>query len=144
MGEARRRTKVRRRDAPNDVVAATFASYPPRIRRKLAELRSLIFATVEETDGVGAIETLKSNEPAHVRNRQREHDPAPMEAHAAERTRDVLQLQHECRVDVSRAFRRRASLRGKPGDRLRRVSGCPKDVLRVCIEAALTYHKQKS
>src|SRR5262245_63631054 len=67
MAKSGLRTKARSRAEPNDAVAAVFASYPPHIRRKLHSLRALIFATAEETDGVGAIdETLKWSEPAYL------------------------------------------------------------------------------
>lgn len=50
----------------NDAVSETFAGYPPRIRRKLLGLRSLIFEVAAATDGVGELEeTLKWGEPAY-------------------------------------------------------------------------------
>ena len=47
-------------------VASVFASYPPKIRSRLMQLRKLIFETAAASEGVGEItETLKWGEPAY-------------------------------------------------------------------------------
>ena len=48
-------------------VAKVFLSYPDNARKKLEQLRELIFKVAQTTDGVGVIdETLKWGEPAYV------------------------------------------------------------------------------
>ncbi len=51
----------------NDAVAAAFANAPAKSRAGLVRLRDLIFATAQETPGVGRIEeTLKWGQPAYL------------------------------------------------------------------------------
>jgi hypothetical protein len=48
-------------------VAAVFAGYPPHTRRKLMQLRQLIFDVAAETEGVGCLEeTLKWGQPSYL------------------------------------------------------------------------------
>jgi hypothetical protein len=48
-------------------VASTFDAFPDRIRRRLLEVRSLIFETAAGLEGVGPLtETLKWGEPAYL------------------------------------------------------------------------------
>ncbi|MCP5081852.1 MAG: DUF1801 domain-containing protein [Alphaproteobacteria bacterium] len=48
-------------------VEAVFASYPNGMRDRLLTLRTLIFETAQQTDGVGALEeTLKWGQPSYL------------------------------------------------------------------------------
>lgn len=48
-------------------VKEKFDSYPKHVRKKLIELRALIFAIEEKDEAIGEIEeTLKWNEPAYL------------------------------------------------------------------------------
>ena len=48
-------------------VAATFSAYPAPIRRRLMDLRNLIFDTAAATEGVGELEeALRWGEPAYL------------------------------------------------------------------------------
>ncbi len=48
-------------------VAAVFAGFPERVRRRLLEVRDLIFETAADIEGVGPLtETLKWGEPAYL------------------------------------------------------------------------------
>jgi hypothetical protein len=147
MAEARRRTKARTRAAPNDRVAAAFASYPAHIRRKLGELRSLIFATAEETDGVGAIEeTLKWNEPAYLTSETGSGSTIRL---GWKRARpDEYAMYFNCNTNLVSTFRAHFSdelrFAGNRAIVFDASADIPKDVLRICIEAALTYHQRKS
>ena len=50
-----------------DDVAAVFAGFPERVRRRLLEVRGLIFETAADIEGVGPLtETLKWGEPAYL------------------------------------------------------------------------------
>ena len=54
-------------DAMPTGVAAVFAGFPERVRRRLLEVRGLIFETAADLEGVGPLtETLKWGEPAHL------------------------------------------------------------------------------
>lgn len=53
-------------------VEATFNSYPALVRKPLLKIRDIIFATAQETRGVGElIETLKWGQPAYLPVKQR-------------------------------------------------------------------------
>ena len=48
-------------------VAKIFATYPPKLRKRLLAVRRMIFDVAEKTEGVGKLqETLKWGEPAYV------------------------------------------------------------------------------
>jgi hypothetical protein len=48
-------------------VSAVFKDYPETIRRRLMELRELVFVTAAATDGVGTLtETLKWSQPSYL------------------------------------------------------------------------------
>ena len=48
-------------------VAAVFAGFPERVRRRLLEVRDLVFETAADIEGVGPLtETLKWGEPAYL------------------------------------------------------------------------------
>lgn len=48
-------------------VAAVFRAYPTGLRRKLMDLRALVFEVAAETDGVGPLtETLKWGQPSYL------------------------------------------------------------------------------
>ena len=56
----------------SEAVAETFNAYPPKIRKRLIALRSLIFETADKTEGVGALEeTLKWGEPAYLTSKSK-------------------------------------------------------------------------
>jgi hypothetical protein len=59
-------TKAKIAPMPPDVAEA-FAAFPAAVRRRLLQVRGLIFATAAQCDGVGPLtETLKWGEPAYL------------------------------------------------------------------------------
>ena len=55
------------RKVSNPKVKEVFSEFPPGIRKKLMELRQLIFEVASETQGVGELEeTLKWGQPSYV------------------------------------------------------------------------------
>jgi hypothetical protein len=62
-----RGTRAGHRPFTSPAVAAVFAGYPPKVRRRLMALRKTIFDTARETEGVGELnETLKWGQPAYL------------------------------------------------------------------------------
>ncbi len=60
-------TDSRKTPRPSADVAQVFASYPAPVRKRLQQLRRLIFATAARTDGVGEIEeTLRWGQPSYL------------------------------------------------------------------------------
>ncbi|MGE0347857.1 DUF1801 domain-containing protein [Hydrogenophaga sp.] len=126
-------------------VAARFATYPPRARRKLMALRELILRIAATTEGVGGIEeTLKWGEPAYVTpNRAgstirldwKPNDP------------DHCAMYFNCQTTLVDTFRtlfpRELRFDGNRALLLPVQGEAPQDTLALCIAAALTYHLQK-
>lgn len=124
-------------------LSRAFDAYPAPIRRRLLEVRSLIFATAKAHDAVGLLtETLKWGEPAYLTEetgsgstirlgRVKESD-----AHAA-----VL---FNCKTTLVETFRDRFPDAFKYRQNralLLSVSGAlPKRPLTICLSLALTYH----
>ena len=126
----------------SEKVAARFADYGAPARNRLLELRSLIFETAADTDGVGTLEeTLKWNEPAYL-------NPAgtTIRINAHKGSNREIGLYVHCQTDLAERYRQLY------GDQLR-VDGnrailidieqpLPRDALRHCIAMALTYRLQ--
>lgn len=127
---------------PRDVSRA-FEAFPASIRRRLLEVRELIFATAAAHDEVGRLtETLKWGEPAYLTEQTGSGSTIRLgrvkdsEAHAA-----VL---FNCRTTLVETFRERFPDRFDYRQNralLLKVSGAlPKAPLAVCLSLALTYH----
>ncbi|MFL6576492.1 MAG: DUF1801 domain-containing protein [Povalibacter sp.] len=130
----------------NTEVAEVFASQPARIRKRLMQVRELIFDVAASTAGVGKIEeTLKWGDPAYLtvesgsgstirinRCRSSEHEYAVF---------------FHCQTTLIETFRtlfpdtfRFEGNRSIVFDERERI---PQRELELCIAAALTYHSQK-
>jgi Arc/MetJ-type ribon-helix-helix transcriptional regulator len=127
-------------------VAAAFDAFPEAIRRRLLDVRRLLFQTADETEGVGPLtETLKWGEPAYLTLASGSGSTirlgrAPSSAH------DGAVL-FNCRTTLVEAFRgqfpdvfrfekNRAILLGT-------ATPLPETELSICLRIALTYHKRR-
>ena len=130
----------------NPAVAAVFESYPPKFRRKLLALRKLIFETAASTEGVGPIEeTLKWGEPSYVTSETKSGSTIRIDWKESAPTEYAIYF--HCRTTLVEDFRQQF-----PGvfnfDGNRRIvfaenERVPRELLAVCIAAALTYHLDK-
>jgi hypothetical protein len=125
----------------NPQVAAKFAAYPPKVRRKLLALRELVFRTAATTEGVGEIEeSLKWGEPAYAtvnkagstfRMDWKKKDP------------DHYALYFNCQTNLVETFRTAFPedfrFQGNRALEFSLEDKLPRDSLAMCIEAALTY-----
>ncbi|TPQ28836.1 hypothetical protein C2U70_28970 [Bradyrhizobium guangdongense] len=127
---------------PREVNRA-FDAYPAPIRRRLLEVRNLIFATAKAHDAVGNLtETLKWGEPAYLTEDTGSGSTIRLgrvkgaDAHAA-----VL---FNCKTTLIETFRERFADEFEYRDNralLLKVSGAlPKRPLAICLSLALTYH----
>ena len=128
------------------VVAAIFSNYPETIRPPMLALRELVFAVAAETAGVGPLEeTLKWGEPAYLTSTSRSGSTIRMDWKA--RRPDVYALYFNCQTDLVDRFRGLfGDVLGFEGNRavlLPVAEPLPADMLRTCIAAALTYHRDK-
>lgn len=124
-------------------VAAVFAGYPPKLRRKLMELRRLIFETANQTAGVGELtETLKWGEPAYLTERTR--SGSTIRLGVRKNLPDTYGMFFICSTNLVGDFRREFeghfSFEGNREIRFRADEVIAIDELRQCIARALTYH----
>jgi hypothetical protein len=130
----------------NPAIAQVFKAFPPNMRRKLLELRELIFAVAASTKGVGNIEeTLKWGEPAYVTSESRSGSTIRI-AWKATRPKQYG-MYFNCRTSLVDTFRTLFPVELKfEGNRaiiFDDADNVPVDSLALCIAAALTYHRAK-
>jgi Domain of unknown function (DU1801) len=127
-------------------VAETFETYPPKIRRKLLALRELIFQTAASTEGVGKLEeTLKWGEPAYLTSESR--SGSTFRIGWKKSTPSQYAMYFHCQTNLIETFRTLFPTEFKfEGERaifFDENDIVPTDALRLCIVAALTYHRRK-
>ncbi len=145
-----KRTSARTKDPSADTpaspeVAAAFEAFPPRARKRLMQLRRLIFSTAARTDGVGAItETLKWGEPAYLTEASKSGSTIRLGWKAT--APDECAMYLNCRTSLVDDFRTRFPELRTAGNRavLFDTTGRLNEVAaRECIRLALTYHQRK-
>ncbi len=126
-------------------VKAKFDAYPAPARRDLLALRELVFAVARLTPGVGNIEeTLKWGEPAYL---TKNGAGSTVRMDWKPKAPGEVALYFNCQTSLVENFRAmfpkdfgfvgNRALVWPVGDKP------PKDALRFCLAAALTYHAQK-
>ncbi len=128
-------------------VAAVFSNYPETARPHMLVLRELVFAAAAETAGVGPLEeTLKWGEPAYLTSKSKSGSTLRMDWKA--RTPDMCALYFNCQTDLIERFRTLfGDALGFEGNRAVLVpvaEPLPEEMLKTCIIAALTYHRDKA
>lgn len=126
-------------------VARKFDDYAPNVRKAMLALRELVFETADATPGVAGVEeTLKWGEPAYVTVNKAgttvrmDWKPKDPEHYA---------LYFHCQTGLVEMFRDLFpddfAFEGNRAVKLRLGQPVPKDAVRTCIAAALTYHLNK-
>ncbi|MCR9094609.1 MAG: DUF1801 domain-containing protein [bacterium] len=139
-------TKTAKPPFEDEKIAAIFEGYPPKARRRLLELRALIFRTARETDGVGPLEeTLKWSEPAYVTSETKSGTTVRIDWKDA--SPDSIQLYVHCQTSLIERFREEfdglLEFEGNRAIRIPIAGTLPREPLGFCIAEALTYHLQK-
>ena len=130
---------------PPAEVAAAFDAYPADVRRKLMEIRRLIFATAKATEGVGPLtETLKWGEPAYLTEASGSGSTIRLGwARSSERSCAVY---FNCRTTLVETFREQfPEVFGYEKNRailLGASEALPDIPLSMCLAMALTYHRR--
>lgn len=127
-------------------VGEVFAAYPAELRSKLLRLRELIFEVASETDGVGRLEeTLKWGQPSYLTHHPKSGTTIRIDGINSNPGRYGMFV--HCQTSLVPTYRELYSgILEFDGDRaivLDVDSDPPEDVLRQCIELALTYHRTK-
>lgn len=136
----------RRPPPPRADVAAAFSALPAGVRRRLLEVRELIFETAARLEGVGPLtETLKWGEPAYLTEVTGSGSTIRLGwSRSAERDCAVL---FNCRTTLVDDFRERF-----PGvfayEKNRAIlldarEPLPQIPLSTCLGMALTYHRRR-
>jgi hypothetical protein len=131
----------------NSAVALIFDAYPSPIRSKLLALRALLFATAANTAGVGEIEeTLKWGEPAYLTTQS--HSGSTIRIDAKKSTATQYAIFFNCKTDLIETFRTlfpdEFQFEGNRAIVFDVNVDPPMDALKICITAALTYHRNKA
>jgi len=125
-------------------VTVVFERYPQAIREKLWELRNLVLETAAATSGVGEIvETLKWGQPSYLTVNPKSGTTIRLDAHNV--NRGQIGLYVHCQTSLMATFRQRHPGLSTEGSRvliLDVAAPLPTDVLRDCIQLALTYHQR--
>jgi hypothetical protein len=126
-------------------VGAKFAAYPQAARRRLLELRDLIFAVADSIDSAGELqEVLKWGEPAYL---TKNGSGSTIRIDWKAKHPNQYALYFNCRTNLVESFRTMFPndfvFEGNRALVLPLAVAPPQDALALCIEASLTYHVRR-
>ena len=127
-------------------ITAALSHHPEPVRMRLLEIREVLFATADETEGVGPItETLKWGEPAYLTEASQSGTTIRLGSVAAA-PGDCAVL-FNCRTQLIETFRRHFddvfAFDGNRALILPAAGPLPRAPLMLCLRTALTYHRWK-
>ena len=131
---------------PPPDVAATFAAYPPEIRKRIFNLRTLILDVAARTQGVGTLEeSLKWGEPAYVTTASKSGSTIRIAWKKTKPTQYAMYF--NCQTTLVDSFKTMFPTAFKfEGNRalvFEEDDEVPVAALRICVGMALTYHAKK-
>ena len=123
-------------------VSRAFEAFPPLVRRRLLDVRKLIFATANAHDAVGRLtETLKWGEPAYLTEESGSGSTIRL---GRLKDSDDAAILFNCKTTLVDTFRERFpdqfEYRQTRALLLPVAGKLPKQELSVCLSLALTYH----
>ena len=126
-------------------VQQAFDDYPPGIRRRLLQLRKLIFATAARDPAIGPLtETLKWGEPAYLTEQSKSGSTLRIGWKASDPDRFAMYFNCQTTiVDSLRTLHPELVFEGNRALLFDRAAALPEAAVRRCIEHALTYHAAK-
>ncbi len=127
----------------NPEVEMVFSNYPEAVRDRILNLRELIIETAKEIDGLNSLEeTLKWGEPSYLAK-----NGSTLRIDWKSKTPNQYAMYFKCTsrlVDTFKmVFKTDFEFEGKRAIVFQMEDDIPRDVLKDCIKAALTYHKVK-
>ena len=131
-------------DMPPDV-AAVFDAYPAAVRKRLLDVRKLIYRTAE-ADGVGPLtETLKWGEPAYLTEASGSGTTVRLGVPRA--TKGQCAIFVNCRTTLIESFRNQFpeefDYQGNRALLIDLSKPSPEKPLAMCVSMALNYHRRK-
>lgn len=126
-------------------VEEVLRGYPSGIRKRILDVRSVIFATAATTEGVGEVEeTLKWGEPAYL-TKNRSGTTIRLAWQRKHPSRYALYV--HCQTNLVETFRSFAPagvlFEGNRAVVFEQSSPPPRGFLKACITEALTYHQAR-
>ena len=127
-------------------IAHAFDAFPPAPKRKLLQVRSLIYTSAANNSDIGPItETLKWGQPSYLPSKPRLGTAVRLGWN--EKTPEVINLFVHCQTTLVDTYRTlvgdQLTFEGNRAIVVPIRPALPKQALRLCIEAAFTYHKNK-
>ncbi|AUP78834.1 DUF1801 domain-containing protein [Flavivirga eckloniae] len=124
-------------------VELVFNNYPDSVRKKMTSLRELIMETASEIEGLNNLEeTLKWGEPSYLTKKG-----STIRIDWKSKNPNQYAMYFQCTSRLVSTFRTiyksTLNFEGKRAIVLQLKEELPKDALKNCIAAALTYHKVK-
>ena len=130
----------------NSDVEDVFRAYPGKLRAKLMRLRQLIFETASELESVGPLEeTLKWGQPSYLTRQSKSGTTIRVDQHRSKPGQYCMFV--HCQTSLLATYREFysdvLSFDGKRCVEFDIDDDPPDEVVRHCIELALTYHRRK-
>lgn len=127
-------------------VAKVYDSFPPGPRRKLLQVRQLIFASAAALPEVGPlVETLKWGQPSYLPAKPR--IGTTVRLGWREETASDIQMFVHCQTNLVDTYRTLVgdalTFEGNRAINIPIRPALPTSALRLCIQTALTYHLNK-
>ena len=127
-------------------VAHAFSAYPASARRRLLDVRALIFATAASIPEVGELtEALRWGEPAYVTAESQSGSTIRLGWRKLEP--EWVAIYFHCQTNLIASFRElfgdSLRLEGNRAILIRISDSLPKRALKVCIARALTYRRKR-
>ncbi len=131
----------------NSDVEQAFGTYPPKIRRKLLELRELIFEIAALTEGVGEIEeSVRWGEPAYLTAKSKIGSTIRIGWKKSSPSQYAMYF--HCQTNLVETFRatfpNELTFEGNRAIVFDQADAVSMDSLAFCVAAALTYHRDKA
>lgn len=127
----------------NPEVELVFNNYPDLVRNKMLALRKLVIETAKEIEGITKLEeTLKWGEPSYLTK-----TGSTIRMDWKSKKPDQYAMYFKCTTRLVETFKLifkdKFTYEGNRAIVFRIEEKIPKEELKYCIEAALTYHKVK-
>jgi len=125
-------------------VEDAFNAFPPKERAALLHLRTLIFETAEETEGVGPLdETLKWGQPAYLTSRSRSGSTIRLGIAKSGEYAIYVHCQTTIMSDFRAVFEDQFRFDGNRAVLFSIEENVPEVPLKALIRDALTYHQRR-
>lgn len=128
----------------NPDVELVFGNYPESVRNKMLFLRELVIETAREIEGVQTLEeTLKWGEPSYLTK-----NGSTLRMDWKSKSPNQYAMYFKCTSRLVETFKltfkNTFEYEGKRAIVFQMEDAIPKDELKACIKATLTYHKVKN